>query len=152
MRTLLAVVLFCFALTARADCFDIAARRHNVGVKALRGIALVENRPHNRWAVHHNRNGTVDIGIMQVNSAHLPELRKLGIKRHDLFNVCRNIDVAARYLHQKIKVYGYTYRAVGAYHVGSINLRNRREAYRYIHQYQLALLELGFSRSLVRRF
>ena len=45
-----------------------------------------------------NRNGSRDIGIAQVNSIHLPELREFSISEVELQNDgCLNLAVAARY-------------------------------------------------------
>lgn len=104
-----------FTAPCRADCFDTAAFTEQVDPQVLRGIALTEshNNPH---AIHRNRNGSVDYGVMQINSIHLRELKHRGIKKRDLMNACKNIHVAAGLLHQKVEKYGANWKAVGAYH------------------------------------
>lgn len=63
-----------------------------------------------------NSNGSVDIGLMQINSSWLPTLnRRFGIQRQDLFRSCVNLDVGAWVLYQNIQEMGYNWRAIGAY-------------------------------------
>jgi soluble lytic murein transglycosylase-like protein len=59
--------------SARADCFDEAAKYQKVNPLILRAIAWQES--HNRPdAQHKNANGSTDYGVMQINSIHLPVL------------------------------------------------------------------------------
>lgn len=122
LLTTLSVVSF--AAPCRADCFDTAARAQHVSPRWLRGIAGVEsqNNPH---AIHRNKNGTVDYGMMQINSVHLRELKQHGIKPRDLMNACKNIYTGAWLLHQKVEKYGPTWKAVGAYHSETPHERNQ---------------------------
>jgi hypothetical protein len=103
------------AQVCHADCFDDAARYEHVNPRILRSIAVVESHD-NPHAIGHNKNGTVDYGIMQINSVHLKELKKYGIKRADLLNECKNIYTAAWLYKQKVRKYGNSWAAVGAYH------------------------------------
>ena len=60
--------------SARADCFDEAAKYQKVNPLILRAIAWQES--HNRPdALHKNANGSTDYGVMQINSIHLPIAR-----------------------------------------------------------------------------
>lgn len=101
--------------SARADCFDEAARYQKVNPLILRAIAWQEshNRPN---ALHKNTNGSVDYGLMQINSIHLPTLSQYGISTGTLMEPCKNVYIAAWHLRQKMNKYGNTWRAVGAYH------------------------------------
>jgi soluble lytic murein transglycosylase-like protein len=114
LSTLLAVTCMT-AQACRADCFDAAAKYQKVNPKILRGIGVVESHD-NPHAIGHNKNGSVDYGIMQINSIHLRELKKYGVRRSDLMNECKNIYTAAWLLHQKMNKYGNSWKAVGAYH------------------------------------
>lgn len=109
---------------ARADCIDEAARRHQVDAGLLRAIIYHESRFQPK-AIHRNKNGSVDIGLMQVNSIHLPALRRVGIDRADLADACRNVEVGASLLQQKIQRVGATWLAVGEYHSHTPSFRER---------------------------
>jgi soluble lytic murein transglycosylase-like protein len=125
-RVLLAalVVSFgCASKAARADCFDSAASYHGVNPLILRAIAAVESHG-NPQAIHRNRNGTTDIGELQINSTHLRELAAFGIRAQDLLNECVNVYVAAWHLKKQVNAYGNTWDAVGAYHSRNPRLRD----------------------------
>lgn len=109
---------------ARADCFDEAARYHQVNPLILRAIAWQES--HNRpEALHKNTNGSTDYGLMQINSIHLPRLAEYGISSDTLMEPCKNVYIAAWHLRQKMNRYGNTWAAVGAYHSETPTLRDR---------------------------
>lgn len=99
----------------RADCFDSAAHYQKVDPMILRGIATVESHD-NPHAINRNKNGTVDYGMMQINSIHLKELKKYGVHRADLMVACKNIYTGAWILRRKINIHGNNWVAVGAYH------------------------------------
>ncbi|WP_118182891.1 lytic transglycosylase domain-containing protein [Paraburkholderia phosphatilytica] len=117
---LLLVALVCalgafFAPPAQADCFDDAAAYQHVNPYVLRAIAWLEsrNRPE---ATHLNDNGSVDYGVMQINSIHLHELSRYNISRTTLMQPCQNVYIAAWHLHRMMEKYGNTWAAIGAYH------------------------------------
>ena len=109
------VTLALAAPIARADCFDDAAAYQRVNPMILRAIAWQES--HNRAnATHLNANGSLDYGVMQINSIHLRELARYHIDRDTLMEPCRNVYIAAWHLHGKMDKYGNTWEAIGAYH------------------------------------
>jgi hypothetical protein len=63
------------------DCVTQAATYHSVSPWILRAIIQVESS-FNPNALNKNNNGTVDIGIAQINSMHFKELGKYGIGWH----------------------------------------------------------------------
>ncbi len=107
-----------------ADCFDEAARYQKVNSWVLRAIAWREsrNRPE---ALNKNTNGSIDYGLMQINSVHLPILSRYGISSNMLMDPCKNIYIAAWHLRQKMDKHGNTWLAVGAYHSETPVLRDR---------------------------
>ncbi|EKS9794782.1 MULTISPECIES: lytic transglycosylase domain-containing protein [Burkholderia] len=117
------IALSC-ALTgvARADCLDDAAAFQHVSVSLMRGIAQVESGM-NPNAVNTNTNGTVDIGLMQINSTWLPTLAREGITRESLFDACTNAYVGAWILSQNIRQLGANWNAIGAYNSASPDKR-----------------------------
>ncbi|WP_244122333.1 lytic transglycosylase domain-containing protein [Burkholderia latens] len=100
---------------AHADCINDAAKLYNVNPDVLRSIAYYESHL-NPEALNHNENGTTDFGLMQINSVHLPTLRREGIGRSQLMQPTVNARVGAAILHDAINQYGPTWQAVGAYH------------------------------------
>ena len=115
----LAILLMAFRVHAHSldTCFEYAGRVFNVSPVLLKSIAKVESN-FNQRAVHRNPNGTVDVGIMQINSFWI---KKIGwqhwarLKR----DACYNIYVGAWILSRCIKRYGYTWQAVSCYNTGS---------------------------------
>jgi len=107
---------------ARADCLDDAAAFQHVSVSLMRGIAQVESGM-NPNAVNTNTNGTVDIGLMQINSTWLPTLAREGITRESLFDACTNAYVGAWILSQNIRQLGANWNAIGAYNSASPDKR-----------------------------
>lgn len=106
------------------DCFDAAAAYQHVNPMVLRAIAWQES--HNRAdATHVNANGSVDYGVMQINTIHLPTLSHYGIGRAELMSPCKNIYIAAWQLRRQILKYGNTWAAVGAYHSATPALRDQ---------------------------
>ncbi|WP_367189501.1 transglycosylase SLT domain-containing protein [Burkholderia sp. Ed8] len=107
---------------AQADCLDDAAAFQHVSVSLMRGIAQVESGM-NPNAVNTNTNGTVDIGLMQINSTWLPTLAREGITRESLFDACTNAYVGAWILSQNIRQLGPNWNAIGAYNSASPDKR-----------------------------
>ncbi len=125
-RYLIIVLLMSIAEPALADCFDRAAERHRIPAALLRAIACVESN-HNPYALHRNTNGSVDLGVMQINSWWLPTLERYGIERDHLWDLCTNVHVGAWVLAQNIKVFGFSWRAIGAYNAGLKETPEREE-------------------------
>jgi soluble lytic murein transglycosylase-like protein len=125
---LLLAAALVFPAIARAYCFDEAARKFNVDVTLLRAIAKVESGFRCN-AVNVNKDGTRDIGCMQINTSWLPTLKRFGITEADLYNECTNIHVGAWVLAKNIESYGKRWKAVGAY-----NARSTRKQEDYVNK------------------
>lgn len=110
---------------AGATCFDEAAKRYNVDTELLRAIAKTESN-FRTDAVNINKDGSEDIGIMQINSSWLPTLRKFGITRQALLDGCTNVHVGAWVLAGNFRQYGRVWKAVGAYNARS---QDKQEVY-----------------------
>ncbi len=115
---LAALALACSSFGAGAFCWQTAAERYGLPVALLIAIAEQESAFNPRAINSANRNGTRDIGLMQINSMHLPELARLGIREADLFDPCTNVQVGAWVLASAFAQYGYGWDAVGAYNAG----------------------------------
>lgn len=120
-----AIVLAITGGWARADCFAHHAARFGLEPELLRAIALVESggRPHAVNGGHQGRTGTRDLGLMQINSAWLPRLRRHGIQETDLFEPCTSIEVGAWVLSDLVARHGNTWDAVGAYNAACTQLK-----------------------------
>jgi lysozyme-related protein Hpa2 len=127
IRCLCVVLTALLPSAAFADCFDDAASFHHVNPLILRAIAIVESggRPD---ATNTNGNGSVDYGMMQINSIHLPELARYGIGKADLYNGCKSVYMGAWILRQSIDKYGNTWAAIGSYNSATPYYRDRYAA------------------------
>jgi soluble lytic murein transglycosylase-like protein len=112
------------AAPAHADCFDEAAKYQQVNPLILRAIAWQESHNHPD-AMNKNANGSIDYGLMQINSIHLNTLAHYGINSGTLMQPCKSVYVAAWHLRQKMNKYGNTWQAVGAYHSETPSLRDK---------------------------
>lgn len=105
---------------ALADCWDEVASRYDIEPELLQAIAAVESGYRAGAMNYKNRNGTRDIGLMQINSMHLPRLQKLGITEQRLLTEpCLSVEVGASILAEFIGKFGYNWTAVGSYNVGA---------------------------------
>ena len=119
-RWLLTVILI--AASPAHACWDQAAERYGLSSELLYAIARTESGL-DPQAVGHNRNGTRDIGLMQINSAWLQRLQAHGIAERDLYDPCTSIHVGAWILAGNVQRLGYTWEAVGAYNARNPALR-----------------------------
>ena len=106
------------------NCWDHAGLTYNVDPWLLYSIAKVESN-YNPYAVNLNKNGSWDIGTMQINSAWLPTLKKFGIEKYHLFDHCLSIHIGAWVLAQNIRAFGFNHVAIGAYNAASHDKRMR---------------------------
>lgn len=118
----LAALLTAVPGLALADCIDDAAAFQHVNVSLMRAIAQVESGTQTN-VVNRNSNGTVDIGLMQINSSWLPRLAQVGITEQSLYDPCTNAYVAAWILAENIRQFGPTWNAIGAYNAASPDKR-----------------------------
>lgn len=110
------------AVPARADCFDEAAQAYRVSAPLLRAVARVESsmRPSAVNRSHLARTGTVDLGLMQVNSSWS---KRLGLTEAELREPCTNVKVGAWILADALSRHGNTWEAVGAYNAACSQLK-----------------------------
>ena len=104
---------------AWASCWDEVASRYDIEPELLQAIAAVESGYRTEAMNHSNTDGSRDIGLMQINSMHLPRLLKLGITEDRLLSEpCLSVEVAASILAEFIQRFGYNWTAVGSYTAG----------------------------------
>jgi len=128
------LVLACLgAGPAQAYCWSRAGQQHAIEPELLQAIAEVESGQRS-GAMNYNKDGTRDIGLMQINSSHLSRLGAQGITEQRLLDEpCLSVQVGASVLAGFVSLYGYNWTAVGAYNAG--NAPGRQAArLRYAHK------------------
>ncbi|MFH8132619.1 transglycosylase SLT domain-containing protein [Pantoea osteomyelitidis] len=126
VKFLLFVFSFLFSCAANATCWQLAEETFHIDGKLLMAIAQVESAMNPR-AMGKNSDGSWDTGLMQINSRHLPALRKSGVNEFMLQNdPCISVLTGAAILSDMMMVYGYTWEAVGAYHAGTAKNRHQQ--------------------------
>ena len=110
-------------IASKAACFEEAASRYQVPSVLLKAISRVESAG-NPNALNRNKDGSFDIGHMQINSRWLPKLSHFGISRDQLWDPCANTLVGAWILAQNVHRIGYSWNAVGAYNAASPEKRD----------------------------
>ncbi len=99
-----------------AFCFEDAGKTYDINPSLLKSIANVESNL-NPKATNKNQNGSIDIGLMQINSFWI---KTLGLDSNKLISdPCYNTMIGAKVLKQCIDRYGYTWEAVGCYNATS---------------------------------
>ena len=122
-------------------CWSSAETTYGVPAKLLVAIAKVETGINPSAVGKKNKDGSYDIGLMQINSGWLPKLSKYNITENDLFKPCTNIMVGAWILSDNIQRLGYNWDAVGAY-----NAKTNWKRDIYAKKVHKAILELGYNR------
>lgn len=120
--------VLCFSATSNASelqqCFKAASDRYGVPEWLLWSVAKVES-DYNSRAYNVNKNGSADIGLMQINTAWLPALKKYGIEREHLWDACTSVQIGAWVLAQNVQTHGWNWKAIGAYNAKTEWKRNR---------------------------
>lgn len=111
------------ACSGASACWEEAAARYGVNPYLLYAIAKTESNLNPSAVNRANKNGSYDIGLMQINSGWLPTLRKHGIDEAQLLDACTNIHVGAWVLAQNMRRMGNSWEAVGAYNARDAQLR-----------------------------
>ena len=102
-------------LAEPAPCISDAAQYHRVNPWILRAILKVESN-FNPRALNRNANGTLDVGMAQINSIHFAELAQWGVFPANLMDGCVASYVAAWHLARQIRRYGNSWYGVASYH------------------------------------
>lgn len=113
-------------LSAQAMCWQKAGERYDIDPLLLHAIGEQETGLRAN-VVSRNNDGSYDIGLMQINSTHLPRLARQGIHKAQLLqDTCLSVMVGASILADFIKQLGGTWEAVGAYNAGASPKRHSK--------------------------
>lgn len=129
------IILICILIpsVAFSFCFGEAGKAYGVSPLLLKSIARVESgmKP---TAINRNTNGSIDLGLMQINSSWLTKLRLSADEL--LANPCTNVMAGARILNDCLNRYGNRWEAVGCYNALSTEQRMRYswKIYRQLEQ------------------
>lgn len=129
-----------FTTAVQAFCFSEAGAIYQIDPKLLKAIAQQESSLSAK-AVNINRDKqgrvlSVDYGLMQVNSTHIPKLQKMGIihNHEDLLNQpCLNVKIGAWILAQHMRECDVNWNCLGSYNAG-FQPRNEKKRIRYAQQ------------------
>ncbi len=103
-------------------CVEQAAEVYQLPVEIIQAIHTIEGGRRGQM-VGPNRNGTYDMGPMQINTIWLPELAKHGISKHDVLNdTCTNIAIGAWIYRQELNKFRDYELAAAAYNAGPSNI------------------------------
>lgn len=95
-----------------AFCFEDAGKQYGIPYRLLESIAGIESNM-NPGAFNVNRNGSFDVGLMQINSFWI---KMLELNKDELVsNPCYNVMIGANILKQCVDRYGFNWEAVGCY-------------------------------------
>lgn len=104
------------------NCWVETAKLYKLDPYLLFAIAMVESGL-NPTAKNVNTNGSMDYGMMQINSIWYPKLEKMGIPRSSLGDGCVSIQVGAWILAWNFHRMGHRWEAIGAYNAVSHHKR-----------------------------
>lgn len=112
---LISVTLMAVETNRYDPYFDEAGKYYNIPPLLLKKIATIESGI-NPKALNRNANGTLDYGLMQINSTHLRRLSKWGITKDNILDPKVNIYAGSWLLSEHIQAHGFNLQAVGRYH------------------------------------
>jgi soluble lytic murein transglycosylase-like protein len=95
MKIIFSIIVFFACANLQASCFQESAEKYKIHPKLLACIAKVESSFNPNAVGPALKGGNRAIGLMQINTIHLPYLESIGINRNNLYNACTSIDIGA---------------------------------------------------------
>ena len=120
---------------AHASCWSEASARYNVEVTLLKSLAWQESRGNPKAVGPKLKSGDRALGLMQINTVHLPLLRQYGIEQDHLFDACTSVMLGAWVMSDCIAKKGAVWAAVACYYAGP-NARPTRDQLNYVQSVQ----------------
>lgn len=127
---------------AAAFCFESAGRAYAIPPRLIEAIAYNESA-FDPQAIHRNRNGSFDYGVMQINSWWFDTL---GAERwQSLADPCFNVQVGAWILRDCINRHGYSWDGLACYRSGkplkALTPSTQNDIIKYIQKIKLYFLD-----------
>lgn len=125
-RLVIVMLFFLFCPHAGAFCFDTAGAKYHIDPLLIKAIASGESTLR-ADATNINRDKktgralSMDYGLMQVNSMHIPQLMALGYidsAQELLTRPCLNVQIGTWILAQHFQVCGISWNCLGSYNAG----------------------------------
>lgn len=107
-------------------CIVVAAKHFNINPLVIKAIARVEGG--GIGTMSKNTNNTYDMGVMQINTIHLPAIKKAypAITWEDIaFKPCVNVGIGAWILRQRLDETDDFWKGVAHYHSKTPKHRDR---------------------------
>lgn len=89
--------------------------KYNIPPALLKAIAKTESGFNPNAVNGSNSNGSIDRGLMQINSIHIPAIKKKGLDIDDLFNPEVSIELGAKVLKSCIDKWGFNWKSLNCY-------------------------------------
>lgn len=136
-----------------ANCWQGAASAAGVDSALLKALAWKESAGRPDAVGPLLADGHRALGLMQINTIHLPALAKYGIDRTALFDACTSIEVGAWVLASCIRTFGATWKAVGCYYTGPASKNHGAQAdyARDVQRYYTAFQRQELTAAVVAR-
>ena len=97
------------------DCINRSAIIYHVPATVI--LSVLKNENGRNGDAIKNKNGSIDYGVMQINSIWLPKIAGYGYSRDDLqYNACKNVEVGTWILSQSISKGKNLWSGIGDYH------------------------------------
>ena len=107
------------------DIFLKYEKEFGISYFLMKSIALTENAGFDNDAIMKNENGTIDIGLMQINSMWKYWLPEENITHQKLKDPDFNIKIAYTIVSKIIEQHGYSWDSIGRYHSGTPKFKER---------------------------
>ena len=111
---------------AKSYCFNRAAFKYGLPVSLIKAVAYTESG-FNPQAIDYDSNGTYDYGVMQINTAWYPVIKRYW---NNLADPCYNIMVGSWILYRCVKRFGNVKKGLACYNSGSPDV-NADKSYVY---------------------